>query len=76
MSAQEMMDCCNSLLCGIPECQIKKLQRVMNAASARLIYCAPKFCNITPILKELHWLPVHARIEFKLLLIITYKDFN
>ena len=40
--------------------------------SARLIYCAPKFCHITPILKELHWLPVRARIEFKILL-ITFK---
>ena len=41
-------------------------------ASARLIYCVPKFCHITPILKELHWLPVRARIEFKILL-ITFK---
>ena len=65
------LDYCNSLLYGIAEYQIKKLQRIMNA-SARLIYCAPKFCHITPILKELHWLPVRARIEFKLLL-ITYK---
>ena len=24
-----------------------------------------KFCNITPILKDLHWLPVAARIDFK-----------
>ena len=37
-----------------------------------LIYCAPKFCHITPILKELHWLPVRKRIEFKILL-ITFK---
>lgn len=65
------LDYCNSLLYGVPECQIKKLQRVMNA-SARLIYCAPKFCHITPILRELHWLPVRARIEFKILL-ITFK---
>ena len=41
-------------------------------ASARLIYCAPKFCHITPILEELHWLPVRARIEFKILL-MTFK---
>ena len=41
-------------------------------ASARLVYCVPKFCNTTPVLKELRLLPVHAPIEFKLLL-ITYK---
>ena len=65
------LDYCNGLLYRVPECQIKKLQCVMNG-SARLIYCAPKFCHITPILKELHWLPVCARIEFKILL-ITFK---
>jgi hypothetical protein len=41
-------------------------------ASPRLIYCAPKFCHITPILKELYWLPVHVRIEIKIVL-ITFK---
>ena len=41
-------------------------------ASARLIYRAPKFCHITPLLTELHWLPVRARIHYKILL-ITYK---
>ena len=65
------LDYCNSLLYGVPDCQIVKLQRVMNA-SARLIYCAPKFCRITPILMELHWLPVRTRIEFKILL-TTFK---
>ena len=49
----------------------KKLQRVMNA-SARLIFCAPKHCHITPLLQQLHWLPIRLRIEFKILL-ITYK---
>ena len=48
-----------------------KLQRVMNA-SARLTYCAHKFCHITPLLAELHWLPVRARIHYKILL-ITFK---
>ena len=43
------LDYCNGLLYGVPECQIKKLQHVMNA-SARLIYCAPKFGHITPII--------------------------
>ena len=65
------LDYCNSLLYGIPEYQTRKLQRVMNA-SARLIYCAPKFFHITPLLAELHWLPVRARIHYKILL-ITYK---
>ena len=58
-------------LYGAPEYQIKKLQRVMNA-SARLVYRAPKYCHITPLLKELHWLPVRLRVDFKILL-VTFK---
>ena len=65
------LDYCNSLLYGIPEYQTMKLQRVMNA-SARLIYRAHKFCHITPLLAELHWLPVRSRIHYKILL-ITFK---
>ena len=65
------LDYCNSLLYGIPEYQTRKLQRVMNA-SARLIYRAHKFCHITPLLAELHWLPVRSRIHYKILL-ITFK---
>ena len=48
----------------------RKLQRVMNA-SARLAYFAPKSCHITPLLRELHWLPVF-RIENKIIL-LTFK---
>ena len=40
--------------------------------SARLIFCAPQYCHITPLLQQLHWLPIRLRIEFKILL-ITFK---
>ena len=62
---------CNSLLYGLPDCQINKLQRVLNTA-ARLVYNAPRFCHITPLLCGLHWLPVRLGIHFKILL-ITFK---
>ena len=65
------MDYCDNLLYGIPEYQTSKLQRVMNA-SATLIYRAHKFCHVTPLLAELHWLPVRCRMHYKVLL-ITFK---
>ena len=65
------LDYCNSLLYGLPHCALTKLQRVQNAA-ARVLYLAPRFCHISPILYELHWLPVTFRIEFKVI-IITHK---
>ena len=34
-------------------------------------YCrAPRYCRITPLLYELHWLPVRQRISFKILLFV------
>ena len=64
-------DYCNGLLCGIPEELICKLQRVQNNA-ARVIALTKKHDHITPVLKELHWLPVRKKIEFKILL-LAYK---
>ena len=37
---------------------------------ARLICNESKYCHITPLLVDLHWLPVKFRIEFKILLIV------
>ena len=48
------------LLVGAADCVIRKLQGVQNAA-ARLITGTRKFEHITPILRDLHWLPVHQR---------------
>ena len=44
----------------------------MQNASARLIFSMPRYCHITPLLFDLHWLPVNQRIVFKILLLV-YK---
>ena len=65
------LDHCNSLLYNLPKYAVKKLQYVQNAA-ARLITFSSKFNHITPILKDLHCLPINERIKFKIL-ILTFK---
>jgi hypothetical protein len=65
------LDYCNSLLYGLPDVLLNKLWCVQKAA-ARLIKESGKYDHITPIIEELHWLPIWERIEFKILL-LTYK---
>ena len=68
------LDYGNSLLYNAPVTQLAKLQKAQNAA-ARVLTGIPRFSHITPILKELHWLPVKERIMYKILL-MTWKALN
>jgi hypothetical protein len=61
------LDYCNAALAGLPESTIRPLQRVQNAA-ARLITDTKPWDHITPVLYNLHWLPVKQRIFYKLCL--------
>ena len=54
--------------------QFHRLQRVQNAA-AGLILGKSKRDHVTPMLKELHWLPVKARCIYKLL-VLAYRHFD
>ena len=58
------LDYGNSLLAGCYEYQLDKLQRVQNHA-ARLVLKAKKRQSSAPLLQSLHWLPIRARIKYK-----------
>ena len=53
-----------SQLYNVPKYVLKKLQSVQNAA-ARLITCSRKYDHITPVLSDLHWIPVNERITIQ-----------
>ena len=60
------IDYCNSILIGLPRVRLSPLQSVLNAA-ARL----PKFPHISSFMvNQLHWLPLLARIQFKVLVLV------
>ena len=64
----------NVLLYELPANELYRLQKIQNTA-ARILTFSRKSCHITPIFKELRWLPVNQRIVFKLLMIV-YKCIN
>ena len=59
------LDYCNSLLAGLPDNKLNKLQRIQNHA-ARIVLRKPRHVSATSLLRTLHWLPVKARIQYKL----------
>ena len=59
------LDYCNSLLAGTSAQNLSCLQLVQNTL-ARVVAQKPRYCRITPVLIDMHWLPVRQRIDFKI----------
>jgi len=65
------LDYCNAILHGAPVGCIRKRQRVQNNA-AKIVCQASRRSHARPLLRELHWLPVVQRIDYKVAT-LTYK---
>ena len=67
------LDYCNHLYFGLPKYKVK-LQQIQNIAAC-CVTGARKFDHVTPIIEQLHWLPVSYRIVLKHLLFVD-KSLN
>ena len=54
---------------------MSRLQSVQNGA-ARLVSGARRYDHITPVLQELHWLPVRRRVDFKIATLVYLSLFG
>ena len=68
------LDYCNAIYYGVSEKLLDELQRIQNAA-AKTIVGLYKHDHLGSTLKELHWLPIRSRIEYKILLLV-FKCLN
>jgi len=66
------LDYCNSLLFGISNGLMSRLQSVQNAA-ARLVTGTRRCDHITPVLRLLHWRPVRQRVDFKIAILVHWS---
>ncbi|XP_073424131.1 uncharacterized protein [Dendrobates tinctorius] len=65
------LDYCNALLIGLPVTRLSPLQSILNAA-ARIVHLGNRYSDASALRQSLHWLPVHYRIQFKVL-VLTHK---
>ena len=63
------LDYAISLLYGLPDCNIYKLQHVPNCA-AKLVLNRSKYDRKTQAFIDLHWLPIQAHIDNKILTLV------
>ena len=68
------LDYCSCLLNGLTQKNITHLQRIQNRC-AKLIFKRPKLTHASPLLHDLHWLPVSQRIKFRTL-VYVFKCLN
>ena len=59
------LDYCNYLLAGLHDNKLNKLQCIQNH-TARIVPRKPRHVSATSLLRTLHWLPVKARIQYKI----------
>ena len=68
------MDYCNSIYNGLPIKSFKKIQLVQNAA-AQVITKTSQRDHISPMFRDLHWLPIKKCTDYKMM-VLAFNALN
>ena len=68
-------DHCKSLYYNFPVCSVKRLQVVQNALARVVVPSVKRSHHISPTLRQLHWLPIKQRIDYKIAS-LTFKTLH
>ena len=63
------LDYCNSMLAGLPKMSINAMQCIQNIEAKLILNKKPRDSS-TECIKELHWLLIQQRIDFKILMLV------
>jgi len=63
------LDYCNAVLAGLPASTLAPFQRVLHAAARLILNLRPRD-HVPAAFRELHWLPVAQRIDYKLYFLV------
>jgi len=66
------LDYCNSLYYGMSNTNFQRLQRVQNASARIVCQASRRQHHTVDLLKDLHWLPVRGRVDYKIA-VLCYK---
>ena len=64
------LDYCNAVFCGARNDVIRQLERVQRRAARVVCRKYNDHSSVTELMWGLHWLPIRARIQYKLLLLV------
>ena len=64
------LDYCNSILFGVSNKLLDKLQRVQNCAAKLVLTSNMEHQSSPECLKTLHWLPIKYQIQYKIFLLV------
>jgi hypothetical protein len=69
------LDYCNSLFFGLPSTTTNRIQRIQNSLARVVVPSTKRSHHISPVLKQLHWLPISQRITYKIAS-LTFKTLH